>query len=148
MGRTEPQRISRVGQTELARLMESQIWHQPAGSVALLGEGSERGYWPEPTFLSGRKFSPSSCFDARHFSSSMYATGAFQAASPVLKLRGRVSLNKSMCGFLKRNCLELQKFLPLTPLPLVFAARSYGDLSSWHWIPGLGAWCGAGTPGS
>ena len=38
-----------------------------------------------------------------------------------------------MCGFFKRNCLELQKFLPLTQSWLGFAARSYGDLSSWHW---------------
>ena len=36
-----------------------------------------------------------------------------------------VSLNKSLCGFFKRNCLELQKFLPLTQLPLVFAATIY-----------------------
>ena len=49
-----------------------------------------------------------------------------------------VSLSKSMCGFLKRNYLGLQKFLPSTHSPLVFAARSYGDLSSWHWNPGLG----------
>ena len=31
-------------------------------------------------------------------------------------------------------------------IPACFSARSYGDLSSWHWNPGLGAWCGAGTP--
>ena len=57
-----------------------------------------------------------------------------------------VSLSKSVCGFFKRNFLGLQKFYPLTQRPLVFATRSYGDLSSWHWNPGLGAWCGAGTP--
>ena len=49
-----------------------------------------------------------------------------------------VSLSKSVCGFFKRNCLGLQQFLPLTQSPLVFAARSCGDLSSWHWNPGLG----------
>ena len=32
--------------------------------------------------------------------------------------------------------------------PLVFTARSYRDLPSWHWNPGLGTWCGAGTPHS
>ena len=42
-------------------------------------------------FLSGRKLSPSSCLDARHFSSSPYATGAFQVATPVLELRGTAS---------------------------------------------------------
>ena len=43
-----------------------------------------------------------------------------------------------VCGFFKRNCLRLQKFLPLTQSPLIFAARSCGDLSSWHWNLGLG----------
>ena len=33
MGGTESQGISRVGQTVLARLIESQIWHPPADSV-------------------------------------------------------------------------------------------------------------------
>ena len=49
-----------------------------------------------------------------------------------------VSLSKSVCGFFKEKYLGLQKFLPPTQSPLVFAARSYGDLSSWHWNPGLG----------
>ena len=71
--------ISRTGQTVLARLMESHICHLLAGSVAL------------PTFLSGRKLSPSSCLDARHFSSSLFAPGAFQTATPVLELRGSES---------------------------------------------------------
>ena len=75
----------------LARLMESQIRHQPAGSVALWGEGSEKGGWPLPAFLSGRKLSPSSYLDARYFSSSLYATGAFQTATPVVELRGSES---------------------------------------------------------
>ena len=44
-----------------------------------------------------------------------------------------VSLSKFVWGFFKGNCLELQKFLPLTQSWLGFAARSYGDLSSWHW---------------
>ena len=49
-----------------------------------------------------------------------------------------VSLSKSMCGIFMRNCLGLQKFLLLTQSLLIFAARRYGDLSSWHWNPGLG----------
>ena len=51
-----------------------------------------------------------------------------------------VSLSKSTCGFFKRNCLGLQKFLSLTQSPLVFAGRRYRDLSSRHWKPGLGPW--------
>ena len=41
------------------------------GSVDLWGEGSEKGQWALPAFLSGRKLSSSSHLDARHFSSSL-----------------------------------------------------------------------------
>ena len=56
-----------------------------------------------------------------------------------------VSLRKSVCGFFKGKCLELQNFLPLTQSILVIASRGYGDLSSWHWNPGLGSWWRTGT---
>ena len=42
MGGVESLGISRVGQTVLAGLMESQIWHQVASSVG----GLEKGQWP------------------------------------------------------------------------------------------------------
>ena len=80
-----------MGQTVLAGLIESQIWHEFAGSVVLWGEGSEKGQWPLPAFLSGRKLSPSSHLDATHFSFTPYATGAFQAATLVLEFRGSES---------------------------------------------------------
>ena len=88
------------------------MWHPPARSVTLSGEGSEKGQWLLSTFPSKRKLSPSTHPDARHFSSSLYATGTFQAVTLVLELRG--SESKSMCGFFKRNCLGIQKFLPPT----------------------------------
>ena len=50
----------------------------------------------------------------------------------------RVGLSKSMCGFLKRNCLGLKKFLPPTQSLLVFVVKSYGVSYSWQWNPGLG----------
>ena len=75
LGGMEPQGISGVVKTVLASLIESQIWHLSAGSMALLGEGSEKGQWRLPTFLSGRKLSASSHLDARHFGFSQYATG-------------------------------------------------------------------------
>ena len=59
----------------------------PDSSVAVLGEGSEKEQWPLPAFLSGRKLSPRSLLDARHFSSSLCATGAFQAATLVLAFK-------------------------------------------------------------
>ena len=40
-----------------------------------------------------------------------------------------VSLSKFMCGFFKRDCLGLQKFLLLTQFLLVFAAGIFGVLS-------------------
>ena len=46
--------------------------------------------------------------------------------------------DESKYGFPERNCLGLQKVLPLTSFPLVFAAIICGDLSSWHWSPALG----------
>ena len=54
-------------------------------------EGSEMRQRPPPTFLSRRKLSPGSCFDGRHFSSSLYATGAFQAVILLLELRASES---------------------------------------------------------
>ena len=57
-------------------LMEFQIWHQPTSSV---GGGLSKG-----TMASVH-------LDARHFSFSLYTTGAFQAATPVLELRGNES---------------------------------------------------------
>ena len=55
-----------------------------------MGEGSEKGQWP----LSGlwrlvqEEAVPSSCPDARHYSFSLYATGALSAAALVLESRG------------------------------------------------------------
>ena len=76
MGGAESLGISEADQTVLARLVESQIWHQLAGSV---GKGFRKGTMA------------SACLDTRPFSSSLYATGAFQAATPVLELRGSES---------------------------------------------------------
>ena len=47
------------------------------------------------------------------------------------------NLSKSLCESFKRTCLGFQKFLPPTQSALTFTARSCGDLSSWHWDPGL-----------
>ena len=52
LGGVESLWISKVGHTVLARLMESQIWHQPTGFV---GRGLSKG-----TMASAH-------FDARHF---------------------------------------------------------------------------------
>ena len=64
--------ISKAGQTVLARLMESQIWHQLAGSMG--------GAFRKGTMASAH-------LDARHFSLSLYTTSALQAATLVLEVR-------------------------------------------------------------
>ena len=76
MGGAESLGISKKGKTMSVRLMGSQIWHQLASS---LGGGFSKG-----TMASAH-------LDARHFSFSLYTTGAFQAATLVLKFRGSES---------------------------------------------------------
>ena len=76
MGGAESLGSSKAGQTVLARLMESQIWHQLVSSVG--------GGFRKETMASAH-------LDARYFSSSLYSTCAFQAATPVLELRGSES---------------------------------------------------------
>ena len=73
LGGVESLGISKLGQTVLARLQKSHIWHQPEG-----GRAQKRN---------NGLCSPS----ARHFSPSLCTTGAFQAATPVLGLRGSES---------------------------------------------------------
>ena len=99
------------------------------GSV--VGRVQKRDSGPCLPFCLGerRKLSPSSCHNARHFSSFLYATDAFQLL-PWCWSSERVSQSKSVHKFPKRNCMGLQKFLPLIQSPLVFAARRYGDLCS------------------
>ena len=50
-----------------------------------------------------------------------------------------VSLSKSVCRPFKRNCLGIQRFLPLAQSPLVFMPISHGNLSFQYWNPGQGA---------
>ena len=56
----------------------------------LWGEGSEKGSLACLPFYLGEICLPAR-LDARHFSFSLYATGAFQAATLVLELRGNES---------------------------------------------------------
>ena len=70
LGGAEGLGISRKDQTVLARLLESQIWHEPTGSV---GRGFSKGIMA------------SAHLDARHFCFSPYAIGAFPAATLVLE---------------------------------------------------------------
>ena len=62
---------------------------------------------------------------------SLYATGALPAVALVF--------SPTVGGFaVKWSFLKIQQFLLPPQHPLVFTARSYGDLSSWLWNPELG----------
>ena len=79
-----------MGKIMLARLMESQKWHLPVGSVVLCGEGSEEGQWPLLTLMPDTSVSPW-----------IHTTGAFQATTPALEFRGS-KFEVSLCvGSLK-----------------------------------------------
>ena len=105
------------------------------GSV---GRGLRKGQCPMSTFLPDRKLSPSCLLD-------MVDTPV-PPCRPLVPFKllpqcwssEKVNLSKSVYRFFKRNCLGLLKFLPLPQSLMVFAGRSYGDLPSWHWNPGLG----------
>ena len=101
-----------------------------------------KGKWPLPglwSFIQEDAFPPGTHPDARHFSSPPYATGALPAAALVPESRRSESVQVLIhWGSFKRRCLRILQLLPLSLPPLAFTARNYGDLSSWHWNPGLG----------
>ena len=134
LGGVEPLWTSKVDHTVLARLMESQIWHQSTGSV---GEGLRKGAMA------------SACLDAGHFSSSLCATGAFQAATPVLELRGSKSGKVSPCVCSLRGTAWSSRsfFHQLNPC-LLLQPEVVGTCLPGTGTLGLEAWCGAGTPRS
>ena len=137
-GRTEFPQISKASQTVLARLMESQIWHQPASSVALCGRTHKKDNGLCPPLCLGESCPPAFALIPDSLVSPYMPLVPFKLLPWCWSSEG-VNLSKSVCGFFKRNCLELPKFLPPTQSLLVFAARNYGNLSSWHWNPGLGS---------
>ena len=136
MGGTESLGISGVGQTVLAMLMEPQIWHQPAGSVALK-RAQKTGKGLYTPFYLGESCSPALALMPDNSVSPCTPLVPFKLLPRCRSSEG-VSLSKSVCGFFKRYCLGLQKFLPLTQSQLGFVARSCGDLPFWNWNSGLG----------
>ena len=120
-----------VGRSVLARLVESQIWHQVAGSVALCEKGLGKGQWPLLAPMPDTSFS-----------SSMPLV-PFQQLSSAGAQREWVWVGESECGFFKWNCLELQKFLPPAQSPLVVQLEVVGTyLPStgtlvWSWVYSL-----------
>ena len=139
LGGTESLGISKEGQTVSARLMESQIWHQPTSSVAPWGEDSEKGQWPLPAFLSS-----SSCLDASHFTSSLYATVPFKLL-PWCWSSERISLSKSE-WVPQEELFWTPTFSSTDSMPTVFLQPKVmgtylSGAGTLDWV----AWCGAGT---
>ena len=127
-GGVESLGISKVGQTVLARLMESQIWHQLADSV---GGGFRKGQRPLLTLMPDPSAFP--CIPLAPFTLPP-GTGA---------QRKWVWVGESMCRFFKRIGLGFQQFLPLTQFPGVFCSQklwglTFLALESWAVGPGVG----------
>ena len=119
----EPLWISKVGHTVLARLMESQIWHQPTywlcgGRAQQRGNGLCSPLCQTLQSLAVYNWCPSSCH---------LGAGAH---------RKWVRVDESMCGFSKKNGWGLQQPLPPSQYLLVSADRSCGELD---WNPRLGS---------
>ena len=125
------------------------------------GEDLERGWCH---CLASRGFL-GICPISSHFSHSPYVTGALPAVALVLNPRvGGFAYIVTPCGPFKWSLLKIWQFFPLSQPPLVFIARSYEDLSSWLWNPGLCSlawgwdrsllifihhtWCGTTCPAS
>ena len=105
------------------------------GSV---GEGSEKGQWPLPTFLClGESCSPALTLMPDTSVLPCMPLVPFKLLPCCWSSEG-VSLSESVCGLFKRNCLGLQMFLPPTQSLLAFTAKSFEDIPSCHWNPGLG----------
>ena len=139
--------ISKVSQSVLARLMESQIWRLPANSVVLCVCGSGSGV---------RKGTMASA----HFSvweKTVTQLPSDTSVSPCTTLlpfnflpqcwsSEGVSLNKLMYVFLKGNCLGLQNFLPLTQSHWFLQPEVIQTYLPGTGTLGQGAWYGVGTP--
>ena len=134
LGGAESLGISRVGQTVLARLMESQIWHQLASFVALWVEGLEKGQWLLLTLIPDTLVSPSMPlvpFKLLPWCCSSAGMSLSRWVHCVGSLRGTAWGSRSFFHWLNPHWF-LQPEVVRTYLP------GTGTL-------GWGAWCGAGT---
>ena len=129
----------------LARLMESQTWHQPAGSVALSGEYSEKGQWPVTAFLSERKLSSNSRLIPDTLVSPCMPLVPFKLLPLCWSSEG-VSLSKSMHESCRKNCLGVHEFLSsTTSIPAGFYSQELWGLLFLAVKPWAGGPGGAGT---
>ena len=96
------------GTDSVSHIGRSPIWSLPVCQLGdSVGGRLRKGTMLLPAFLSWRKLSPSSCPDARQCSSSLYVSGSFQSADPVLELRVSEFEHRPF----KRNFQRFQQFL-------------------------------------
>ena len=84
--------IPKAGQTVLCRLMESQIWYHPAGSMTLQGEGSENGQWHLLAQMPDMESSPYMSLVPFKLQLQLWSSELWS-----------VSVGESVCGFFKRT---------------------------------------------
>ena len=82
--------------------------------------------------------------DARHFSSPLYATGAFQAVIPVLELGGS-ELSPCVSSW-RRTAWDSRSFSHRHNPHWFLQPEIMGTFLLGTGTLGCGAWCGAGTP--
>ena len=111
--------------------MESQIWCPPASSV---GRGLRKGAMASANTCVWDKAEPQPSLWCQTIHPRPHTClWCLSICCPCSGAQRELSLSKSRCGPFKRNCLGIQKLQS----PLVFTARSYGAISSWHRNPGL-----------
>ena len=121
----EPLWTSKVGHTVLATLMESQIWHQPTGSV---WGGLSKGQWP--------LLSPCQTLQ----SVSVYHWYAWNCHASTGAQREWVWVGESMCGFVP---LRVSPVSSTDSIPSGFCNQKFWGLiflaqESWAGGPGVG----------
>ena len=123
--------ISKVGQTVLARFMESQLWHQPSGSV-----------------LGGcRKGTSSACFDARHLVSPCVSLVPFKLQPAAGAQREWVWVGESVCVCsLRGTAWCSSSFFHWLNLCWCLQPEVVGTYLPGTGTLGWGAWCRVGTP--
>ena len=145
MGGIESQGISSAGQTVLAKLMESKIWHLSASSMALWVQKRDNGlclpFCCEKSVLQAPTLMPDT-------SGPPCVPLVPYKLPPWCWSSEGMGLSKFMCGFFKGNFLALQKFLPPTLPHWFLQLEVMGTYLPGTKILGCGAWCEAGTPHS
>lgn len=96
-----------------------------------MGGGLTKGTWCFPVLPSLEWVT-----EVSQFSFSPFVPGAFQAATPPMKLRG----SESSYWFSKIDPVSHSHSSFLDIIPIGFHSQSYGDSYSQCWGPGVGMW--------